>query len=280
MGDNTLQNKTKIHELIATLTPKINQAFEISGTEESIISAAEASLSAIPKGKEIAGTIDHTLLKAQAVPAQVDVLCQEAIQYGFAAVCVNARYVAQAAGLLKNHPVKVAAVVGFPLGATLSAVKAEETRLAIADGATEIDMVLPIGEMAAGNYAHVAADILAVSRVAHAEGAFVKVILETALLDFEQKVAACMISTAAGADFVKTSTGFSTAGATTDDIAMMRQIVGKKAGVKAAGGVRSFEDAKMMLSHGANRLGASSGVAIVQGALGQLPGGISSNQGY
>lgn len=216
--------------------------------------------------QSLAGLIDHTALKPQTTQRDIITLCEEARSYGFAAVCVNPSYVHLAAELLRNSPVEVATVVGFPLGATLSAVKAFETAEAIHDGATEIDMVMDIGALKSGDYEHVLEDIAAVVEAAHAGDAIVKVILEAALLTDEEKVLACRLATAAGAEFVKTSTGFGPGGATVEDVALMRQTVGSEVGVKAAGGIRSYADAQRMIAAGANRLGASAGVLIVEEA--------------
>lgn len=212
---------------------------------------------------EINGYIDHTLLKAESTVEQIDELIEEAKQYQFASVCVNPSHVRHAAEKLKDSPVKVCTVVGFPLGATTSATKAYETKDAVLNGADEIDMVINIGQLKAGNLEFVEKDIKCV--VDASKGRLVKVIIETALLTEEQKVVACQVAVKAGADFVKTSTGFSTKGATVADIALMRQTVGPTIGVKAAGGARSYSDAKAFIEAGATRIGTSAGVAIVEG---------------
>ncbi|GAB6179255.1 deoxyribose-phosphate aldolase [Desulfotomaculum defluvii] len=211
----------------------------------------------------IAKTIDHTLLKAEATKEQIEKLAFEAKEYGFAAVCVNPVWVETAFNILKNTPeIKVATVIGFPLGATLPEVKAFETQRAIEYGATEVDMVINIGALKEKQDHWVERDIQAV--VAAARGkALVKVIIETSLLTEEEKIRACRLAVAAGADFVKTSTGFSTGGATLKDVSLMRQVVGPTIGVKASGGIRSKEDAQGMLAAGATRIGTSAGVAIV-----------------
>ena len=214
--------------------------------------------------REIAALIDHTLLKPQATGADIRRLCQEARRYGFATVCVNPYWVALAAAELAGSPVQVAAVAGFPLGANTTAIKVAETEAVIAAGAREVDMVLNIGELCVGNLKAVAVDIAGVVTAAHARGALVKVILETCLLNDDQKIAACTINKQAGADFVKTSTGFSTHGATVQDVALMRRTVGLDMGVKASGGVRTLEDLEAMRAAGANRIGTSSGVQIVE----------------
>ncbi len=214
-----------------------------------------------------AAMIDHTLLKADATRGQFETLCAEAKKYGFASVCVNPAWVKYAAEQLQGSDVLVCTVIGFPLGASTPAVKAFETKDAIANGAGEIDMVINIGALKDGDYDVVREDIKAV--VAAANGTLVKVIIETCLLTDEEKVKACELAVEAGADFVKTSTGFSTGGATAEDIALMRKTVGPDLGVKASGGVRSLEDMKKMISNGATRIGASSGVAIMEGLTSQ-----------
>ncbi|RMA90143.1 deoxyribose-phosphate aldolase [Priestia megaterium] len=217
--------------------------------------------------QNITGIIDHTLLKADATEEQITVLAQEAKEYSFASVCVNPTWVKKAAELLKDAPeVKVCTVIGFPLGATTSAVKAFETTNAIENGADEVDMVINIGALKDKNYDLVQSDIQAVVNAAKGK-ALVKVIVETALLTDEEKAKVSELAVKAGADFVKTSTGFSTGGATVEDVALMRKTVGPDVGVKASGGVRGLEDAKAMIEAGATRIGASSGVSIAKGQL-------------
>lgn len=213
---------------------------------------------------EIAKYIDHTLLKADARKDQIEVLCNEAKEYGFASVCVNPTWVSTASGILKGSDVKVCTVIGFPLGATTSETKAFETKDAIEKGATEVDMVINIGALKGGDTNLVEQDIRAVVEAAKGK-ALTKVIIETSLLTEDEKVTACELSVKAGADFVKTSTGFSTGGATVEDIRLMRSVVGPSIGVKASGGVRNAEDANNMIEAGATRIGASSGIAIVKG---------------
>ncbi len=213
--------------------------------------------------KELARFIDHTLLKPEATPSQIKKLCEEAKKYSFASVCVNPTNVAQAAKLLDGSVVKVCTVIGFPLGANTSFVKAAETRDAVANGATEIDMVINVGALKAKKYDQVESDIRAV--VEAAGGNLVKVIIETCLLTDDEKVKACELSKKAGADFVKTSTGFNKSGATPEDIALMRKTVGAKMGVKASGGVRDTEAALAMIKNGATRIGASASIAIIEG---------------
>lgn len=218
----------------------------------------------LPDDLSTAQYIDHTLLKPDATRDQVTQLCKEAHQYKFASVCVNPTNVKLCAELLQDSPVKVCSVIGFPLGASLPETKTFETQQALKDGATEIDMVINIGALKDRNLDLVARDILAVEKSVHAAGALLKVIIETALLTDEEKQIACLLAKEAGADFVKTSTGFSTAGATTEDVALMRHTVGPLMGVKAAGGVRSKEDLDKMVRAGATRIGASAGVRILQ----------------
>ncbi|MGI8383296.1 deoxyribose-phosphate aldolase [Robertmurraya sp. P23] len=216
--------------------------------------------------KEIAKMIDHTLLKAEATKDQIEQLCAEAKEYQFASVCVNPTWVAYASELLKGTGVDVCTVIGFPLGANTPETKAFETTNAIENGATEVDMVINIGALKNGDDSLVEKDIQAVVNAAKGK-ALTKVIIETSLLTEEEKVRACKLAVSAGTDFVKTSTGFSTGGATVDDIALMRKTVGPTIGVKASGGVRSAEDAKNMIEAGATRIGASSGIAIVKGLV-------------
>ena len=208
--------------------------------------------------------IDHTLLKADATKEQIVKLCKEAREYGFASVCVNPVWVETAAAELKGSDVKVCTVIGFPLGASTTAVKAAETKDAIHNGAEEVDMVLAIGLLKSGAYEKVESDIRTVTEIA-SNKAIVNVIIETSLLSEEEKKRACELSLSAGADFVKTSTGFSTGGATAQDVALMRKIVGNRAGVKASGGIRGLKDLQDMVEAGANRIGASSGVSIMNG---------------
>lgn len=212
----------------------------------------------------IAKMIDHTLLKADATKEQIVTLCEEAKQYTFASVCVNPTWVKAASELLNGTEVKVCTVIGFPLGASTSATKAFETEDAIKNGATEVDMVINIGALKDKNYDLVKEDIKAVVDAAKGK-ALSKVIIETSLLTNEEKEIACKLAVEAGADYVKTSTGFSTGGATVEDITLMRKTVGPDIGVKASGGVRSSEDTENMIAAGATRIGASSGVAIVNG---------------
>ncbi len=214
--------------------------------------------------KTIASMIDHTLLKPEATPAQVEKLCAEAAEYHFASVCVNPVYIPLAARLLDGTGVKVCCVVGFPLGAIAPEQKAAEAASCAAMGAEELDMVIHVGAAKAGDWALVQRDIAGVVKAA--AGRTVKVIIETCLLTDEEKVKVCEAAKAAGADFVKTSTGFSTGGATTHDIALMRKTVGPEMGVKASGGIRDYATAMAMIEAGANRIGASAGIEIVAAA--------------
>lgn len=211
----------------------------------------------------IPSMIDHTILKADATKEMIETLCKEAIEYNFKAVCVNPTHVEYCASLLKNANVKVATVIGFPLGANTKEVKAFETSDAINKGAEEIDMVINIGALKDKDYNEVKEDIVAVVNAAKGK-ALVKVIIETCLLSEEEKVKACELSMEAGADFVKTSTGFSTGGATIEDVKLMKTVVGDKLEVKASGGVRDLQTAKDMIEAGATRLGTSSGVNIAK----------------
>lgn len=217
----------------------------------------------------VAGMIDHTLLKPDATRADIEKLCREAAEFHFATVCVNPAWVKLAAQLLRGSGVGVCSVVGFPLGATTADVKHYETRRAIFDGASEIDMVINIGALKSGDLQTVERDIAAVVQPCREANVISKVILEVALLNDDEKIAGCTLSKAVGADFVKTSTGFASGGATAHDVALMRRVVGADMGVKAAGGVRDYEGLKAMVAAGATRVGASAGVKIVQESKGQ-----------
>ena len=214
--------------------------------------------------RDLAGHIDHSLLHAAATPRQIVALCKEAVNCGFAAVCINPIWVRLAAESLQGTPVAVCTVVGFPLGAGTTEVKVLETRRAVSDGATEIDMVLNIGALKAGQDEWVGDDIRRVVEAAHDAGARCKVILETAYLESAEKIRACAIAKKSGADFVKTSTGFAPRGASIEDVALMSKAVGPEVGVKAAGGIKDSAQARAMLEAGATRLGTSAGVKIVQ----------------
>jgi deoxyribose-phosphate aldolase len=216
--------------------------------------------------REMAALIDHTQLKPGATRDQIESLCREALEHCFAAVCVNASYVALCHELLGGTDVEVAAVAGFPLGATLPEVKAYEAQRCIAAGATEIDMVINVGALLDREYEYVYQDIRGVVQACHARGAVLKVIIEAALLTDEAKVAASFLSQEAGADYVKTSTGFGPWGAKVEDVALMRRTIGPEMGIKAAGGIRTYEDACAMVGAGATRIGASAGIRLVEEA--------------
>jgi len=220
-----------------------------------------------PVGAEIAAWIDHTLLKPEATAGQVKKLCEEARQYHFATVCVNPVYVPLVRGLLKDAGVGICAVIAFPLGALLPEDKVYEARRVIENGANEADMVINIGALKGEAYALVLNDILFVAQEVHERAAMVKVIIEAALLTRREKILACLLAQTAGADFVKTSTGFGPGGATVEDVELMRRVVGPGTGVKAAGGIRTCQDALAMIAAGANRLGSSAGVSILNESL-------------
>jgi deoxyribose-phosphate aldolase len=215
----------------------------------------------------VAALIDHTLLKAEATHNGIERICREALQYRFASVCINSVFVTQVSEALRNSPVKTCVVVGFPLGANLTAVKFDEARAALDQGAQEIDVVIHIGALKAGEDAAVRGELEALTRLVHERRAILKVIIETALLTEEEKVRACRAARDARADFVKTSTGFSTSGATIGDVELMRREVGREMGVKASGGVRTLDDLLNMVDAGATRIGTSNGVKIVEEAL-------------
>jgi deoxyribose-phosphate aldolase len=216
--------------------------------------------------RTIARLIDHTILKPEATREEVRQVCAEALKFEFAGVCVNPFWAKFVASELQSSPVKVCTVVGFPFGATTTAAKVAEALSSVRDGAEEVDMVINVGALRGGEKDAVRADVLGVVAACHGHGAIVKVILETALLDDAQKTLACRLSQDAGADFVKTSTGFSKAGATMADVALMRRAVGKSMGVKASGGIRTLADLQAMVAAGANRIGASASVRIVEEA--------------
>ncbi len=221
---------------------------------------------------DLAPLIDHTLLKPEATAREIETLCAEAIKYSFASVCINPGYVPLCARLCRGSAVNVCTVIGFPLGATSTASKAFETEQAVRDGAAEVDMVINVGMLKTGEYDYVRSDIFAVVSAAHRSHVLCKVIIETGLLSDEEKIKACVLARNAGADFVKTSTGFAKGGATAGDVALMRRVVGSAMGVKASGGVRSREDALAMVASGADRIGASASVKIVGGDAGSAKG--------
>jgi deoxyribose-phosphate aldolase len=215
----------------------------------------------------VAALIDHTLLKAEATRGDIAGICREALQYRFASVCVNSVFVKEVFEAVRNSTVKTCVVVGFPLGANLPQVKLDEARVALEQGAQEIDMVIHIGGLKGGDDAAVRTEIESLTRLVHERDAILKVIIETALLTEEEKVRACRAARDARADFVKTSTGFSTSGATIGDVRLMRQEVGREMGVKASGGVRTLDDLLAMVEAGATRIGTSNGVKIMEEAL-------------
>jgi deoxyribose-phosphate aldolase len=266
------ERKADLQELIDRFTPLARQAVaEAGGPSPRRISAAQALGDRGLRGPAVASTIDHTLLKPGSTPRQVEELCAQALENRFAAVCINTGLLGIAVSALAGSSVKVACVVGFPLGATTAQVKAVETDQAVQAGAGEIDMVIDLSHLKAGDHRRVTDDILAVTRPAHEGGALVKLIVEAGLLTLEEKVLACLLGSHAGVDFVKTSTGFNAGGATLEDVALMRSLVGPTVGVKAAGGIRSLQDAEAMIAAGASRLGTSAGVAIMQEAIGKSP---------
>jgi len=224
-----------------------------------------STLGVTPTDGTVAHMIDHTLLKPDATQDEVAQLCYEARKHKFASVCVNPSYVKLCSELLEDSGVEVCVVVGFPLGATPTDGKVFETQQAIREGASEVDMVINVGALKSRDYESIERDIASIANACHADNAILKVIIEAALLTDEEKVVACQLSKVAGADFVKTSTGFGPGGATIEDVALMRRVVGPTMGVKAAGGIRTFEDAQKMIAAGASRLGASASVRIIQG---------------
>jgi deoxyribose-phosphate aldolase len=229
-----------------------------------ITPSSEKHSSLLRNSHSVAKLIDHTLLKPEGTREQVKKLCAEAVEYGFCSVMVNPANVALAASIVRGTPVVVGTVIGFPLGATTTATKLFESEDAVRVGAQELDMVINVGALKSGDRTLVGTEIQSLARVAHENGAILKVIIETALLSTDEKILACQLSADAGADFVKTSTGFSTAGATADDVALMRGVVGNNMGVKAAGGIRTLADLVAMVEAGANRIGASASVAMVK----------------
>jgi deoxyribose-phosphate aldolase len=225
-----------------------------------------STLGIAPTDGRLGHLIDHTLLKPDATQDEIAQLCFEARKYNFASVCINPAYVKLSAELLQGSGIPVCTVVGFPLGATPTDVKVFEAQKATREGATEVDMVINVGALKSRDYEIVERDIASVARVCHANNSILKVIIEAALLTDEEKVVACQLAKVAGADFVKTSTGFGPGGATLEDVALMRQVVGPTIGVKAAGGIRTYADAQKMIAAGATRIGASASVKIMQEA--------------
>ncbi len=241
-------------------------ASSVTEPRASSVTEPRASASGIVSASGVAALIDHTMLRPEATRSDIVKLCAEARQYGFATVCINPYWVPLASSELAGSAVKVCTVAGFPLGATSTEAKVAESAAALRAGAREIDMVINVGALRSGDLDTVKMDIQAVTRVCHDAGAIVKVILENALLNDAQKTTACGLAQAAGADFVKTSTGFGPAGATVQDIVLMRHAVGPRMGVKAAGGIRTLDDFRAMVAAGANRVGASASVKIVEAA--------------
>ena len=243
----------------ARCAPKVAEV--VAGGASRVTYTGEAG--SVPQ--DLAKYIDHTLLRPDATAADIDRLCAEAVRHGFASVCINPVWVSRAAANLKGSGIPVASVIGFPFGATMPEIKAQETRQVIRAGAREIDMVINIGALKSGLHDEVREDIARVSDACHESGAINKVIIETALLTDREKVVACQLAKQAKADFVKTSTGYASGGATVFDVALMRETVGPRIGVKAAGGIRTKDDVEEMIAAGATRIGASAGVKIVTG---------------
>jgi deoxyribose-phosphate aldolase len=249
------------------MTTTLNELLTLAATYDHDLPEAHAG--EILTGAAIANVIDHTLLKADATVSQIESLCKEAQQFGFFSVCINPIAIPMASRLLNGSPVKVCTVIGFPLGAVPTPLKVAEAQWCLAEGAHELDMVIPVGWLKSCKYDYVLQDVQSVVTAGHARQATVKVILEMALLTRREKITACLLCQQAGADFVKTSTGFGPSGATIEDVALMSALVGgpQRLGVKAAGGIRSLEDATAMLKAGATRLGTSAGIKIIQQAL-------------
>ncbi len=264
---------TSAHDRLAANRARDTQARhaaqELSACEIMTGDGGSVSVTCSGVTPDIAKLVDHTLLKPDATEAQIRALCGEAREYGFATVCVNPTWVRLCAELLQGSGVGVTTVVGFPLGATSTPAKVYEARQAIVDGADEIDMVLNIGALKGGDDRRAMEDVAAVATECHSQGALLKVILENGYLTDDEKTRACQLCVQAGADYVKTATGFGPGGATPSDVALMRATVGDVAGVKAAGGIRTLADAYNMAKAGATRLGASAGVKLVQGLQGQ-----------
>jgi deoxyribose-phosphate aldolase len=289
--------RDELQRLIAVIVQELSTSQAAAGTRcschavssdccpdrlQGVIDAGATRVGVLAAGGAPAGVaamIDHTLLKPDATRADIEALCREAAQFTFATVCVNPAWVALAARLLAGTGVGVCSVVGFPLGATTADVKGYETRRAIFDGAREIDMVINVGALKSSDFRVVERDIEAVASICRDCGVLSKVIIEAALLTDDEKITACTLAKAAGADYVKTSTGFGPGGATVADVALMRRVVGADMGVKAAGGVRDLEGLKAMVAAGATRVGASAGVKIVQQSRGE-PAAPAQKSGY
>lgn len=264
LPESNAQPDAELDARIAPIAAAVDAALSSIGSAESPLAEhPPLDVGQLDKA-QAAAIIDHTLLKPDATSQGIRQLCAEAASYGFASVCVNAGWLSLCRELLQESSVKLCPVIGFPLGATLAAAKAYEAAEAIRHGAQEVDMVIAIGPLKDGAYRAVYDDIAGVVGAAHPHAVPVKVIIETALLADEEKIAACLVAKAAGADFVKTSTGFSGGGATAADVALMRRVVGAALGVKASGGVRTAADLRQMVAAGATRIGASAGVRIVE----------------
>ena len=279
MSDQPLDRELLVElitkEVLATLAAQNDRCETPEGLRQVVVNGADrvafhGDPSQVPV--DLASYIDHTVLKPDTTADQIDQLCAEAEQYGFASVCVNPTWVKRAAGNLRGTDVKVCSVIGFPFGAATAEIKAMEARRAIRDGAREVDMVINIGALKSGDHQTVLTDIEKVVDSAHEAGTIVKVILETSLLTDEEKVVGSSLARRAKADFVKTSTGFAGGGATVYDVALMRETVGPDMGVKASGGVRTASDVEEMIAAGATRIGASAGVQIVAGDEGDSGG--------
>lgn len=262
-----MDQKELIEKITREVMQRLNEQLGKQGTSDKENDSKPAAPARISQA-ELAGYIDHTLLKPEAVESQFDLLCNEAVTYKFKSVCVNSSWVPYVAKKLRGTGIIVCSVIGFPLGGMDTRSKAFEARSAIENGATELDMVINVGALKSGNIKLVEEDIRAIKRACRST-TVLKVILETGLLTDSEKILACEISKKAGADFVKTSTGFSGSGATVEDISLMRRIVGPAMGVKASGGIRTFEQAVALINAGANRLGCGSSVAVVTGAVSQ-----------
>jgi len=269
--DKGILSVLEVEQLVKAINRKLAQPAEVPAAAKPLPkgdphpreSLSPATISLVSEVRQLATLIDHTLLRPEATRAQVEQLCEEALPWGFAAACVHSAWVPLVAERLQASRVKVGSVVGFPFGVNLTSAKCAEAAAAIQAGAREIDMVMNIGAMRSGDYALVESDVRAVAEACQARGVLLKVILENAYLDEEQKMQACQLVQRAGADFVKTSTGLASSGATVADVRLMRKTVGGETGVKAAGGIRTLADALRMLEAGANRLGTSAGVAIL-----------------
>jgi deoxyribose-phosphate aldolase len=261
---------TDLQALIHELQPGIQGLVdELGGFPGRLIRPEEATLPSPLSGKSFLRHIDESRLKPNATPSDIEEMCRQAREFGFGYVLANPIYLPLAAALVAGSNVSPVGVVAFPFGASLPEAKAREARQAVLDGAREIDMVLPIGELRAGNYRSVVRDILTVVREVHGDGVRVKVIVEPGYLDLRQLVAGCLAVLESGADFVKDSTGFAPVGATVDNISLMRRIVGGDIGVKAAGGIRTLADARALIEAGATRIGTSSGAKIARELLGE-----------